>query len=101
MKDLARFLAVLAIFVFGFSMQFVALNQPFSSNGKIDTRSSDIFKDGEYPKTKKKLLYLTRFTFDLLHFHFSFVTVLLRSRKPISNGYFLHTTKKPFKITLT
>lgn len=47
MKDLARFLAVLAIFVFGFSMQFVALNQPFSSNGKIDTRSSDIFRDGE------------------------------------------------------
>ncbi|KAJ8936152.1 hypothetical protein NQ318_010563 [Aromia moschata] len=31
MKDLARFLAVLAIFVFGFSMQFVALNQPFNS----------------------------------------------------------------------
>ncbi|XP_045473074.1 serine/threonine-protein phosphatase 6 regulatory ankyrin repeat subunit A-like isoform X2 [Harmonia axyridis] len=29
MKDLARFLAVLAIFVFGFSMQFVALNQKF------------------------------------------------------------------------
>ncbi|CAH0555125.1 unnamed protein product [Brassicogethes aeneus] len=31
MKDLARFLAVLAIFVFGFSMQFVALNQPFQN----------------------------------------------------------------------
>ncbi|KAL3269656.1 hypothetical protein HHI36_008719 [Cryptolaemus montrouzieri] len=30
MKDLARFLAVLAIFVFGFSMQFVALNQKFT-----------------------------------------------------------------------
>ncbi|XP_028981974.1 serine/threonine-protein phosphatase 6 regulatory ankyrin repeat subunit A [Diachasma alloeum] len=29
MKDLARFLAVLAIFVFGFSMHFVALNQAF------------------------------------------------------------------------
>ncbi|KAK6636040.1 hypothetical protein RUM43_009692 [Polyplax serrata] len=29
MKDLARFLAVLAIFVFGFSMHIVALNQPF------------------------------------------------------------------------
>ncbi|KAK9890744.1 hypothetical protein WA026_012092 [Henosepilachna vigintioctopunctata] len=29
MKDLGRFLAVLAIFVFGFSMQFVALNQKF------------------------------------------------------------------------
>ncbi|KAL0267531.1 UNVERIFIED_CONTAM: hypothetical protein PYX00_009777 [Menopon gallinae] len=29
MKDLARFLAVLAIFIFGFSMHIVALNQPF------------------------------------------------------------------------
>jgi len=28
-QDLSRFLAVLAIFVFGFSMQIVALNQPF------------------------------------------------------------------------
>ncbi|KAG5868046.1 hypothetical protein JTB14_033051 [Gonioctena quinquepunctata] len=34
MKDLARFLAVLAIFVFGFSMQFVALNQPFHNLSK-------------------------------------------------------------------
>ncbi|XP_011314875.1 uncharacterized protein nompC [Fopius arisanus] len=32
MKDLARFLAVLAIFVFGFSMHFVALNQAFKDN---------------------------------------------------------------------
>nr|CAD7413002.1 unnamed protein product [Timema poppensis] len=31
MKDLARFLAVLAIFVFGFSMNIVALNQPFKN----------------------------------------------------------------------
>ncbi|XP_046610474.1 serine/threonine-protein phosphatase 6 regulatory ankyrin repeat subunit B isoform X1 [Neodiprion virginianus] len=31
MKDLARFLAVLAIFVFGFSMHFVALNQAFEN----------------------------------------------------------------------
>lgn len=31
MKDLARFLAVLAIFVFGFSMHFVALNQAFKT----------------------------------------------------------------------
>ncbi|KAF5298214.1 hypothetical protein FQA39_LY02638 [Lamprigera yunnana] len=37
MKDLARFLAVLAIFVFGFSMHFVALNQPFKnlSNSEV------------------------------------------------------------------
>ncbi|XP_022916147.2 serine/threonine-protein phosphatase 6 regulatory ankyrin repeat subunit B isoform X2 [Onthophagus taurus] len=31
MKDLGRFLAVLAIFVFGFSMHFVALNQRFDN----------------------------------------------------------------------
>lgn len=31
MKDLARFLVVLAIFVFGFSMNIVALNQPFKN----------------------------------------------------------------------
>nr|AOR81468.1 no mechanoreceptor potential C [Nilaparvata lugens] len=31
MKDLGRFLAVLAIFVFGFSMHIVALNQPFKN----------------------------------------------------------------------
>ncbi|KAH8263555.1 hypothetical protein KR044_010530 [Drosophila immigrans] len=31
LKDLARFLAVLAIFVFGFSMHIVALNQSFSN----------------------------------------------------------------------
>lgn len=31
MKDLGRFLVVLAIFVFGFSMHIVALNQPFKN----------------------------------------------------------------------
>ncbi|XP_024086080.1 serine/threonine-protein phosphatase 6 regulatory ankyrin repeat subunit B isoform X2 [Cimex lectularius] len=35
MKDLARFLAVLGIFVFGFSMHIVALNQPFSQPGDV------------------------------------------------------------------
>ncbi|KAJ4447024.1 hypothetical protein ANN_09012 [Periplaneta americana] len=34
MKDLARFLAVLAIFVFGFSMNMVSLNQPFTAPSK-------------------------------------------------------------------
>ncbi|XP_066253308.1 serine/threonine-protein phosphatase 6 regulatory ankyrin repeat subunit B isoform X9 [Euwallacea similis] len=38
MKDLARFLAVLAIFVFGFSMQFVALNQPFGGKKPLDRK---------------------------------------------------------------
>ncbi|XP_070159697.1 serine/threonine-protein phosphatase 6 regulatory ankyrin repeat subunit B isoform X2 [Polyergus mexicanus] len=35
MKDLARFLAVLAIFVFGFSMHFVALNQAFKNHKSL------------------------------------------------------------------
>ncbi|GLH16068.1 Transient receptor potential-gamma protein [Gryllus bimaculatus] len=39
MKDLARFLAVLAIFVFGFSMNIVALNQPFLSDEKRRNKS--------------------------------------------------------------
>ncbi|KAF7990242.1 hypothetical protein HCN44_000047 [Aphidius gifuensis] len=39
MKDLARFLAVLAIFVFGFSMHFVALNQAFE-NGKYKKKAN-------------------------------------------------------------
>ena len=46
MKDLARFLAVLAIFVFGFSMHFVALNQAFE-NGKYK-KKANYFADGEF-----------------------------------------------------
>ncbi|XP_044592745.1 serine/threonine-protein phosphatase 6 regulatory ankyrin repeat subunit C isoform X6 [Cotesia glomerata] len=38
MKDLARFLAVLAIFVFGFSMHFVALNQAFVNGPQARTK---------------------------------------------------------------
>ncbi|XP_065174102.1 serine/threonine-protein phosphatase 6 regulatory ankyrin repeat subunit A isoform X3 [Atheta coriaria] len=44
MKDLGRFLAVLAIFVFGFSMHFVALNQPFKNFSYEDAR-----RYGTYP----------------------------------------------------
>jgi hypothetical protein len=38
MKDLARFLAVLCIFVFGFSMHVVALNQPFRNQTPDEVR---------------------------------------------------------------
>uniref|UniRef100_T1H944 Ion transport domain-containing protein n=1 Tax=Rhodnius prolixus TaxID=13249 RepID=T1H944_RHOPR len=38
MKDLARFLAVLGIFVFGFSMQIVAMNQPFKNQTPDEVR---------------------------------------------------------------
>lgn len=38
MKDLGRFLVVLAIFVFGFSMHIVALNQPFKNMSPEDVR---------------------------------------------------------------
>ncbi|XP_014234163.1 serine/threonine-protein phosphatase 6 regulatory ankyrin repeat subunit A isoform X2 [Trichogramma pretiosum] len=41
MKDLARFLAVLAIFVFGFSMHFVALNQAFKEKSNRDTNKQN------------------------------------------------------------
>lgn len=54
MKDLARFLAVLAIFVFGFSMHFVALNQPFHNFSNDELRrlpktvaTSSYFGDGK------------------------------------------------------
>lgn len=48
MKDLARFLAVLAIFVFGFSMHFVALNQAFKNHAKDDGRPKKLFHDGKF-----------------------------------------------------
>lgn len=52
MKDLGRFLAVLAIFVFGFSMHVVALNQPFKTSlspeeiRKLETRTTTTYFDG-------------------------------------------------------
>lgn len=55
LKDLARFLAVLAIFVFGFSMHIVALNQSFANlkpeevkKLPRETRNSPVFGDGKY-----------------------------------------------------
>lgn len=56
LKDLARFLAVLAIFVFGFSMHIVALNQSFKNytpeskelkDLARSVRNAPYFKDGE------------------------------------------------------
>lgn len=53
MKDLARFLAVLAIFVFGFSMHIVALNQPFKNFTPEEVRRlsrprpKEYFSDGK------------------------------------------------------
>lgn len=54
LKDLARFLAVLAIFVFGFSMHIVALNQPFENKlspdaiRKLNRQDKGYFSDGQY-----------------------------------------------------
>lgn len=52
MKDLARFLAVLAIFVFGFSMHFVALNQAFKNQStqemREDKKKKGAFYDGKF-----------------------------------------------------
>ncbi|KAK9508267.1 hypothetical protein O3M35_007964 [Rhynocoris fuscipes] len=54
MKDLARFLAVLGIFVFGFSMQLVAMNQPFKNQTPDEVRKgvkplpySGVFAEGK------------------------------------------------------
>lgn len=46
MKDLARFLVVLSIFVFGFSMQIVAMNHPISK--KLEKRyNAEAFSEGK------------------------------------------------------
>lgn len=58
MKDLARFLAVLAIFVFGFSMHFVALNQPFKNLSNTEVRNLDQPQQKvDYFKEGKPLLF--------------------------------------------
>jgi hypothetical protein len=45
MKDLARFLVVLSIFVFGFSMQIVAMNHPIAK--KLERKQTDFFAEGK------------------------------------------------------
>ncbi|XP_063376605.1 serine/threonine-protein phosphatase 6 regulatory ankyrin repeat subunit B [Cydia fagiglandana] len=65
MKDLGRFLAVLAIFVFGFSMHIVALNQPFRNIVKPE--------DAKVARTARRKLFsdVTMnpiFSFELLFF---------------------------------
>ncbi|XP_065340589.1 serine/threonine-protein phosphatase 6 regulatory ankyrin repeat subunit C isoform X2 [Cloeon dipterum] len=54
MKDLARFLAVLCIFVFGFSMHVVALNQPFRNQTpeEIKKNMSPIVYTGPFSEVK-------------------------------------------------
>ncbi|XP_047997142.1 serine/threonine-protein phosphatase 6 regulatory ankyrin repeat subunit B isoform X1 [Leguminivora glycinivorella] len=65
MKDLGRFLAVLAIFVFGFSMHIVALNQPFRNIVKPE--------DAKIARTARRKLFSDvtmnpLFSFELLFF---------------------------------
>ncbi|XP_047019166.1 serine/threonine-protein phosphatase 6 regulatory ankyrin repeat subunit A [Helicoverpa zea] len=65
MKDLGRFLAVLAIFVFGFSMHIVALNQPFRNIIKAE--------DNKYARQQRKKLFSDvtmnpLYSFELLFF---------------------------------
>ena len=47
MKDLIRFIAVLLIFIFGFSMQFVALNQTIKEDPDKKTNKETYFSNGE------------------------------------------------------
>lgn len=49
MKDLARFLVVLSIFVFGFSMQIVAMSHPIK---KLEKNKPEVFTEGN---TNRKL----------------------------------------------
>lgn len=49
MKDLARFLVVLSIFVFGFSMQIVAMNHPITK--KLDRAQKEAFSEGNTHNT--------------------------------------------------
>ncbi|XP_015591539.1 serine/threonine-protein phosphatase 6 regulatory ankyrin repeat subunit A isoform X3 [Cephus cinctus] len=52
MKDLARFLAVLAIFVFGFSMLFVALNQAFENGPNKNIKMLDASRKNAFSDVK-------------------------------------------------
>lgn len=61
MKDLARFLAVLAIFVFGFSMNIVALNQPFQGSQK-QSKSKDLFSEGIHKISHEVVFFNINYT---------------------------------------
>lgn len=63
LKDLARFLAVLAIFVFGFSMHIVALNQSFQNLTPDEIRrlqrqvnAAGYFSDGKCVSYRKSAI---------------------------------------------
>lgn len=53
MKDLARFLVVLSIFVFGFSMQIVAMNHPFGK--KPEKKDGELFVEGKLIHTRNTI----------------------------------------------
>ncbi|XP_066600669.1 serine/threonine-protein phosphatase 6 regulatory ankyrin repeat subunit B isoform X2 [Prorops nasuta] len=59
MKDLARFLAVLAIFVFGFSMHFVALNQAFKNQSLHEARIEDRKRKNAFSDVNVSLIDIT------------------------------------------
>ncbi|KAK9721817.1 Ion transport protein [Popillia japonica] len=65
MKDLGRFLAVLAIFVFGFSMHFVALNQPFKNLDELGVRQ---LPRPPYKKQFEEVIMSPLLAFELLFF---------------------------------
>jgi len=54
MKDLARFLVVLSIFVFGFSMQIVAMNHPITK--KLEKNKPEVFTEGNTNRKIKTVL---------------------------------------------
>lgn len=92
LKDLARFLAVLAIFVFGFSMHIVALNQSFKNLGPDDLRrlarnaaSAPYFSDGEYNWFNVSFLtFLTNITEYKLYKYKIIVLIIIANRQKIA-----------------
>ncbi|XP_020288603.1 ankyrin-1 isoform X5 [Pseudomyrmex gracilis] len=63
MKDLARFLAVLAIFVFGFSMHFVALNQAFKNQTPTEAEEEDRKKKKPFYDVKMNPIFAVELLF--------------------------------------
>lgn len=81
MKDLARFLAVLAIFVFGFSMQFVALNQPFHNLSKdelIQLNKFGVLKEGFFTEGECMIFFFSLLNLYKILYFFDFNLIILK-----------------------
>lgn len=89
MKDLGRFLVVLAIFVFGFSMHIVALNQPFKNMTPSEvkllekrSRRTQLFHDGKFFYDFKQVFIFTLNPFFYTQFCVSEFYFTLKKHNP-------------------